>query len=206
MPLQYSSTPLQNIPGIEDHPEVLELLDSPQFDKPGVLKQTIVEGISTMKIYARQMSSVMGDQQTRQQLLGDLPLDMRIAIDGLFEGDYEAVRTFLENQTPAIEQANIDIIMSLLEGDAEALQGFMGNLLGDAGQVEQTRQMLLDNPDMAEAMGVDLKMVRNEREWRKMIAEAQEQLGGDGLDGLREKASSAGTSDSGRKFRIPGMA
>ena len=185
---------------------MLELLDSPQFESPGVLKQTIVEGISTMKMYARQMGSVMGDQQTRQQLLGDLPLDMRIAIDGLFEGDYGAVRTFLENQTPAVEQANIDIIMSLLEGDAEALQGFMGNLLGDANQIEETRQMLLDNPDMAEAMGVDLKMVRNEREWKKMIAEAQEQLGGDGLDGLREMASSAGTSDSGRKFRIPGMA
>lgn len=61
--------------------------------------------------------------------------------------------------------------------------------------------MLLENEEMAESMGIDMSTVRDAKKWKKMIADAKDQLGGDGLDGIREKAA---TTD--RKFRIPGMA
>jgi len=153
------------------------------------------------QVYAQQMGSALVDKDTRNMLLSELPQDMRLAIDGLFEGDMSAMRIFLESQ-PELEQANIDMLMSILEGDTDGFKSMFGNLLGDADNIKQTRQTLMDNPEMAEALGIDMKVVRNDRAWNKMIAEAKAELGGDGLNGLREKAA----SHTDRKFRIPGMA
>ena len=41
---------LMNVPGIQDHAEVLDLLDSPAFQEPDMLKATLREGISTLKV------------------------------------------------------------------------------------------------------------------------------------------------------------
>jgi hypothetical protein len=180
-----------NVPGIEQHQEVLAMLDSPQFTDPVMLRQTILDGIQEMRIYVDQMGTVMKDPTMRSSMLAALPPDLALAVERLIEGDMSGVRTFLEG-TPGIEEEQINIILSLLEGDITKIQDQMLSLLANKDHIEATRQQLLQNPQMAEMMGIEMEVIRNKRKWNEMVKEMKNQLNGSGPlhDLIRESAAS----------------
>ena len=82
----YLKSFVSNIPGLESNTEILALLDSPQFQDPVLLKETITQGVSQLREYSGSIVEMMNDPMQVQALLSQLPPSVGSAVEGLLTG------------------------------------------------------------------------------------------------------------------------
>jgi hypothetical protein len=68
------------------------------------------------------------------------------------------------------------MLNGLLDGNADAITGELKKVLGDADQLEAARKQFLDNPQLAEAMGVPMDVVGDKDKWAAAMAEGMDAL------------------------------
>lgn len=62
-------------------------------------------------------------------------------------------------------------MLSLLDGNTDALEAEVQKVLQDESQVEAARLQFLESPELAEAMGIPLELLRDPEQWAKTMAE-----------------------------------
>ena len=201
---------LRQVPGSDTNPEMQMLLNSPAFNDPELLAQTMTTGISQLRVYANELGHLLSDPNALDAILITMPEDIQIAVRGFLSGNLIAVRDVLE-RTPGIEQNQIDIAMQLLEGDlegmADSLKDMVQKQLSDPKMIEQTRQQLLAEPEVAEALGISMNDIKDKKKWKKLVENEKEKFGGDGLNNFRDAGLNIeGLMESGRQFGKAEMA
>lgn len=62
-------------------------------------------------------------------------------------------------------------MLSLLDGNTDALEAEMQKVLQDDKQVEAARLQFLESPELAEAMGIPMEILQDPELWAKTMAE-----------------------------------
>lgn len=68
---------IMQVPGYDDNVELRELINSPQFSNPELLKATIVEGINTLKTYTDTIIEFVNDPAKMQEIIDQVPENMK---------------------------------------------------------------------------------------------------------------------------------
>ena len=68
---------IMQVPGFDDNAELRELINSPQFSNPDLLKATIVEGINSLKTYTDTIIEFVNDPAKMQEIIDQVPDNMK---------------------------------------------------------------------------------------------------------------------------------
>jgi len=68
---------IKQVPGYDDNAELNELINSPQFSNPDLLKATIIEGINTLKTYTDTIIEFINDPVKMQEIMDQVPDNMK---------------------------------------------------------------------------------------------------------------------------------
>ncbi len=68
---------IMQVPGYDDNAELRELINSPQFSNPDLLKATIVEGINSLKTYTDTIIEFVNDPAKMQEIIDQVPDNMK---------------------------------------------------------------------------------------------------------------------------------
>jgi hypothetical protein len=83
--------------GMGSSPEIVQLLDSPQFQDPKVLRQTMREGVRTMRTYSKQMLEVFSDPGKMGEVLDQLPAGSKEVLEAILGGDTSKLKVHVLN-------------------------------------------------------------------------------------------------------------
>ena len=178
---------LSQLPGFTDSPEVKAMLDSPQFQDPALLRETIMQGLLTIKTYSSEIVDMFSDPMKLTQMLEQLPQEMRTAIEGMVQGDMSGLKQML-SMVPGISEAQQGVLMDLLDGNMSGLAASAKDMLSaiSPDQTEAARQQFLANPSLAEMAGISSEVLNDKKQFSELMAQ--------GVDALMAAAS--GGSDS----------
>lgn len=179
----------QKIPRIANFPQIEELLESPSFQDPVKLKETIREGLKQMRIYMSQIIQTMHDPQKLQTLIGQLPADLQDAIVKLVSGDMSALKDMIGN-LPGVTEAQKNMLSAMVEGDSSGLADTMQQMFSDPDQVEAARQQFLADPSMAASLGIPEDVLHNKRKWAKFMKDSMNALDANGDAGAAARTLS----------------
>jgi hypothetical protein len=166
---------LDKIPGLSSNTEIATMLDSPQFNDPSLLKQTIIDGMKTIEAYAGQIVEMFNDPEKLASLLSQLPLEYQGAFQGLLNGDMSSLKDLVLN-VPGVDLAQKKMILDLLDGKTDAVTDSVQKVLSDPNQIEAARQQFLENPAMAEMLGLPLDVLQDKKKFASLMSEGMEQL------------------------------
>lgn len=76
-------------------PELNNLLSMPEFNDPDLLKATIRDGLAMAKQSGAEIFALLSDPEKMEELLGQLPYEVKKLIEGLTTGDFSALRDFV---------------------------------------------------------------------------------------------------------------
>lgn len=170
----------QQIPGLSSFPEILTMIESPQFQDPEILKQTIKEGIKLIKAYSSQFLEILNDPSKIDELLAQLPLETRQAAEKLMSGDMTEFKSMIDN-IPGLGSAQKKLLDDMMSGKTSTADGLVDTvkeLLADGSQIEEARQQFLQDPSMAEALGIPMEVVRDKKAWVELMQEQMKSLEG----------------------------
>jgi len=68
---------IMQVPGYDENAELQQLIHSPQFSNPDLLKATIVEGINTLKTYTDTIIEFVNDPVKMQEIIDQVPDNMK---------------------------------------------------------------------------------------------------------------------------------
>jgi len=105
---------LEQIPGLGDSPEIAAMLSSPEFQDPAVLKQTIKDGLAAIKLYAGHFIELLSDPSKTQELISQLPPDLKVVLEGVLNGDNTALKAMLSS-LPGVGATQLEALESLLD-------------------------------------------------------------------------------------------
>jgi hypothetical protein len=83
---------MSQIPALGGNPEIAALMDGEQFSDPATLKQTIIEGVRSMREYSEQLAEILSDPAQIAALLQQLPEEVRVPLEGLMSGDMSSLK------------------------------------------------------------------------------------------------------------------
>ena len=175
------------IPGLGDNEEVLAALSSPQFQDKELLKVTVREGLRSLREYTGQLAEMLTNPQALEGLISNLPPDMQNMIRGVLNGDMSGVKQMLAS-VPGMNPATVEMVSKMLDGDMSSMVDNLQSILCNPENVEQSRQHLLKNPEMAEAMGIPAEVLHDQEKWEALVDEGKTQLG----DNMGEGKESGG--------------
>eukprot|EP00600_Ochromonadales_sp_CCMP1393_P006929 CAMPEP_0174954624 /NCGR_PEP_ID=MMETSP0004_2-20121128/530_1 /TAXON_ID=420556 /ORGANISM="Ochromonas sp., Strain CCMP1393" /LENGTH=283 /DNA_ID=CAMNT_0016202463 /DNA_START=40 /DNA_END=891 /DNA_ORIENTATION=- len=185
-------TMLEQFPGAADSPEVATLMNSPEFNDPEMLRQTMKEGLQFIRSSASDIISMFSDPEKLDELLAQLPPEMRTLMESLQAGDLSGIKDLVRS-FPGLEESQKNMLLGLMEGNTDALNNELQKVLGDSEQIEAARQQFLANPELAESMGLPMDLVRDPQKWAQMMAQGAETLmGGGGAAAAAGKAAENG--------------
>ncbi|KAJ1404718.1 hypothetical protein B484DRAFT_218554 [Ochromonadaceae sp. CCMP2298] len=88
---------MDQFPGASDNPEIVALLDSPQFNDPALLRQTMKDGIRMIRASAGEIIAMLSDPEKIAALLEQLPPEAQALIQGLQSGDMSGIKDLINN-------------------------------------------------------------------------------------------------------------
>lgn len=189
---------LAQIPGLDAYPELANMMNSEEFNDPEVVKQTMIEGVKAFRDGADQLADLLTDPMQVSALLEQLPAEVRGIINSVLSGDMSAIKGVID-QVPGLAPSQKKLLSSMLDGNANptAMQDSMQEILSDPEQVETARQQMLENPGMAEMMGVPKEVLEDPVEFAKLISQGMDALAAGGGAGSNLETEAA---ELGRKF------
>jgi len=163
--------------GLSDNPDIAKLFESDEFSNPEVLKATIVEGIRSMKTYSSQLADLLSDPDQVAMLLEQLPSEMKEVVQSLLSGDMSGLKDIVA-KLPGLSRAQKRMLTSMLDSQTDPTQvnSAVSELLGDPDQVEAARQQMLENPAMAEMLGVPLDVIKDKKKFEELLAQGLEAM------------------------------
>lgn len=164
---------LDQIPGLADNPQVLAIIDSPEFTDPDKLMQTIRTGLASMRAYTDEIVGVLNSPAKMAELVEQLPAEFRGAVQGLLRGDSSGVLELLDG-IPNMTAAQKSMVKSLLSGNTKGIEQSLKSVLGDKSQLEAARQQLLANPEMMEMMGIDASVLQDKRKFAELMSKGMD--------------------------------
>jgi hypothetical protein len=170
---------ISKVPALTSNPELAQMLDSPQFNDPTLLKQTITDGLSTIRAYSSQIVDTFSDPEKLSALLSQIPEELRTVVDGLMNGDTSAVKDLIAN-IPGLEPAQKRMMLDMLDGNTGSIADNVKKVLGDPSQIEAARQQFLTNPSMAEMFGITEDILRDKKKFAALMADGMDALAAGG--------------------------
>ena len=177
---------VNQVPGLSDNPQVATMLDSPEFTDPEKLMETVRTGITTLKTYINDIVDALNDPTQVEAMVSQLPAEYQGAVTRMMAGDTSGVSSLLDD-LPNITPAQKKMIKNLISGDLVGVTESARSMFNEKGsqQLEDARQMLLKNPEMLEAMGLDIATVMDEEKFAALMEQslslfAQQLNGADG--------------------------
>jgi hypothetical protein len=143
---------LDQVPGLSSNPQVAAVIDSPQFTDPDQLIETVRTGVATLRTYVNDLVDVLNDPVQMSQMVEQLPVEYQDMARRLLAGDTSGLASILDN-LPGVTNEHKQMFKSLMAGDVSGLKRQMKGALADVN-VEDSRQALLKNPELLEALGV----------------------------------------------------
>jgi hypothetical protein len=90
-------TMLEQFPGASDIPELNMLLNMPEFNDASLLKQTMREGLAMAKGSSAEILALLNDPERLEEMMGQLPHEVKQLVEGLRTGDFTALKDFVIN-------------------------------------------------------------------------------------------------------------
>ena len=183
---------MSQIPGIDAYPEITALVDSPQFSDPHLLKNSVVDGVKSLRAYSDELINLLNDPQQLELLIDQLqlPPDAREAVHALLAGDVSYLKRIVDS-SPGLQSSQKKMLKKLLDGDLSGVQETISNILSDPTQIQKVRQELLNNPDMLVSFGISEDSVKDDEKWQQLISDGKlnlfEQLGKEEKDSRSRK-------------------
>lgn len=81
--------------GGADIPELSHLLNMPELNNPDILKATMREGLSIAKTSGAEIFALINDPDKMEELVGQLPSEVKDLIAGLSTGDFSKLKDFV---------------------------------------------------------------------------------------------------------------
>lgn len=162
-----------SIPMLSDNPDLATLLESPQFTTD--LRNTISEGIVALKMYSNELIAIVSDPAKMDELVAQVPDEFRPLLQSIASGDLSLVKEYLNN-LPGIGDSQRQMLSSLLDGDSSEMTDSVQDILSDPEQVEAARLQFLENPEMAEMLGIPSEILNDKMKWSALMAEGLEAL------------------------------
>lgn len=75
-----------------------------------------------------------------------------------------------------LDQSQKDMFLNLLNGNSVGLKSQIDSLLGTPNQIEAARLQFLENPELAEAMGLPMDVLRDSAQFAALMAQGIEEL------------------------------
>ena len=146
---------VNKIPALSANPEISALLESEQFSDPAVLKQTVIQGISSVREYANQFADILSDPAQINELIAQLPAEMKDIVTGMMSGDFSKLKTMISN-IPGLDRSQRKLLNSMLDfkSNPSAMKDSLNEVLSDPSQIETARLQMLNNPAMAQMLGI----------------------------------------------------
>ena len=189
------------IPGLSDYPELAAMLDSPALKDPALLRQTIVQGMQTIRSYSSEIVAFFNSPEKIREVLQQLPDEIKGPVNALMQGDMSGVKDLLAN-IPGLGAGQQDILMSLLDGNMEGLASSAKKIMSDPDQTEAARQQFLANPGMAEMFGISNDVINDKSKFEELMAEGMDSLLAGGDDKETEEPTAKG---KGRMYKGASM-
>jgi hypothetical protein len=171
----------QQIPGLEANAELSEMLQSPQFQEPALLQQTIKEGLRTMKAYSSQILATLNDPEQISALIGQLPAEAQQAAQAILSGDLSSLSEMISS-LPGISDSQRNMLDSLIKGNTQGLMDSIQSTFGDDDQIEAARLQFLSEPSLAEAFSIPSEVLNDPSKWRELMEQSMDLLVSQGGD------------------------
>ena len=183
------ATILEQIPGLSSNPEVSALLDSPAFTDPKQLKETILQGMQSIRGYSSEIVDFFNSPEKIEMLLDQLPEEFKAPVAAMMQGDMSGIKKMLK-KIPGLGAAQTDMLMNLFDGNVEAMVSGAKKLMSDPAQTEIARQQFLDNPGMAEMFGISQEVINDKAQFAALMATGMNSLLAGGAGGEDEVVGS----------------
>jgi hypothetical protein len=146
---------VNKIPALSANPEISALLESEQFSDPAILKQTVIQGISSVREYANQFADILSDPAQINELIAQLPAEMKDIVTGMMSGDFSKLKSMISN-IPGLDRSQRKLLNSMLDfkSNPSAMKDSINEVLSDPSQIETARLQMLNNPAMAQMLGI----------------------------------------------------
>ena len=86
------------------------------------------------------------------------------------------------SSSEGVEQAQKDLIKGMLSGDTSGVSDMLNknlkDLIGDDENMEGTRKLFLENPEMAKAAGITEEQLNDPAQWKDLMSEGLANLQG----------------------------
>ena len=176
---------LNNLPKLAQNPQLSEVLDSPQFQDPALLKQTMREGLKAVRQYASQLVDIMKNPSQLEAFISNIPTEFQEPVRLLASGDVDGIKNMIMN-LPGIDTKQKNMLSNLLEGNTKEYENTLQDMFSDPITIEAARQQFLADPSMAEMLGIPADILNNKRKWANYMKESMNEMG---------KAASSGKVD-----------
>lgn len=163
------------IPGLSSNPEVVAMLDSPALKDPKMLKQTILQGMQTIRGYTSEIVDFFNSPEKIRQVLEQLPEEFKGPLQAMMQGDMSGLKDILKS-VPGLGAAQQDILMNLLDGNMDAMASSAKKMLSDPDQTEAARQQFLANPGMAEMFGISEDVINDKVQFEALMAQGMDAI------------------------------
>jgi hypothetical protein len=103
---------LEQFPGAADIPELNMLLNMPEFNDASLLKQTMREGLAMAKESSAEIIALLNDPERMEELMGQLPHEVKQLVEGLRTGDFTALKDFVINLPGNVEMTVCSVVLA----------------------------------------------------------------------------------------------
>lgn len=181
---------LDNVPGLSSNPQIAAIIDSPDFTDPEKLMDIIQTGIEAMKTHTDAIVDLLSNPEQMKALVDQLPVEYQDAARGLMNGDTSAITNLLDALPLAADQKQM--VQNLISGNKQGLQQNLKSVLGDSDKLEETRQHMLEHPEMLEAFGLDPSILTDKARFAEMMEQGLDAF----ADLAKEEGADAGDEDA----------
>jgi hypothetical protein len=88
---------LEQIPNINEVPELVRMMNSPEFSDPAVVRSTLRAALAAVRVHAREFFAALKDPAKLEVLLGEAPESLVILFRALMSGDINAIKDLVRN-------------------------------------------------------------------------------------------------------------
>lgn len=171
---------LSNVPSLSSNEELIAILDSDQFSDPANLRQLMSQGMVQLRQFSGELANMLSDPAQMEALLDQLPAEVRAPLNSVLSGDMSQLKGILSN-IPGLDPSQRKVLSAIIDGvsNPESKMDALNAILGDPEQVENARLQMLENPIMAEMLGVPVDILHDKKQFAELIAKGAEQLGND---------------------------
>lgn len=88
---------IEQFPGASNTPEIVALLNSPEFSDPEMLRQTMREGVQMVKSSLGDILAMMSNPEQLKEMMSQFPPEIQPLMEALQSGDMNALKNFVIN-------------------------------------------------------------------------------------------------------------